>query len=339
MTTDQDSIGVAIFASRESGAVLGATFESVVVALATFARSCIDVLVNGNPALAADFAAALARRAPFAAGLRVRAWDIALADKANSWNRYVHEIFLDAEYAVCVDGYAKIRPDSIGRLATSLRAHPECLAATGIPSSNASDDKLAAEMLRSGGIHGNLFALSQTAVQKIRRCGFRLPLYLYRTDSTIGAALCFNLAPESAEWNAARIFVDRDVTSTRRVPSWRTWQDLTAQLKRTIRQAQGELENRAVKKLLAIKRQGLNRLPRTTSELINQWLAEATLREKFWFVGNPLRNYAYSRVMKVIPTVPRRAHSELLLDLSPAGAAPNELVLDNAYNRDAQEMR
>ena len=194
-------------------------------------------------------------------------------------------------------------------------------------------------MLRSGGIHGNLFALSQTAMQKIRRCGFRLPLYLYRMDSTIGAALCFNLAPESAEWNAARIFVDRDVASTRRVPSWRNWQDLTAQLKRTIRQAQGELENRAVKKLLAIKRQGLNRLPRTTSELINQWLAEATLREKLWFVGNPLRNYAYSRVMKVIPTVPRRAHSELLLDLSPAGAAPNELVLDNAYNRDAQEMR
>ena len=335
MTPDQDSVGVAIFASRESSAVLSATFEAVVVAVAPFVRGCIDVLVNGNSALASEFTASLARRAPLAAGLRVRAWDIALADKANSWNRYVHEIFPDADYAVCVDGYAKVRPDSIGRLAASLSAHPECLAATGIPSSNASDDKLAAEMLSSGGIHGNLFALSQTTVQKIRRCGFRLPLYLYRTDSTIGAALCFDLAPESAQWNAARIFVDRDVTWTRRVPSWRNWQDLTAQLKRKIRQAQGELENRAVQKLLATQRQRLSRLPRSTSELINQWFTDATLREKLWFVGNPLRSYAYSRIMKVIPTAPRREHSELLLDLSPAGAAPNEPVLDNACNRDA----
>ena len=257
------------------------------------------------------------------------------AAKANSWNRYVHEIFPDADYAVCVDGYAKVRPDSIGRLAASLSAHPECLAATGIPSSNASDDKLAAEMLRSGGIHGNLFALSQTTVQKIRRCGFRLPLYLYRTDSTIGAALCFNLAPESAEWNATRIFVDRDVTWTRRVPSWRNWQDLTTQLKRKIRQAQGELENRAVQKLLATQRQRLSRLPRSTAELINQWFAEATLREKLWFASNPLRSYAYSRIMQGIPIPPQREHSELLLDLSPAGAAPNEPVLDNACNRDA----
>lgn len=281
---------VAIIACRESEEVLARCLQSVVLACGE-TPSRIDLLVNGNPALA-DEASALADSLSLPRGLEVYIWRIDFGDKANAWNVYVHHLWPNAETAFFVDGYAEIAPRAFCLLHEGMQEHPDTLGATGLPASGPSAQALSRETLNEGGFHGGLNALRGTTMREIRRRVVRLPLGLYRTDSVIGAFLAFAVDPARHSWNLRRIYVHPDAEFTvATAPRWRPHY-LVSQVKRRFRQAQGVLENRAVQEHLQVNKRSPESLPRTVDQLVTDWM-EARPREwRRLLMRQPLALYA-----------------------------------------------
>lgn len=265
------SWAVAIFAARESAANLEDAIEAI--ARAATGKACrIDVLVNGNPALADELARRLLKGSGASrAGLCIDVWFLEVGDKAQTWNAYVHRLDQGSELTFFVDGYVRVAQNALAELCSGLKEAPGALAATGVPSCGASAARQAASMLRSGGIHGNLFVLPRFTMDEIRRRGIKLPMGLYRTDSLIGAILNFAFEPAAKSWDPARIKVQ--ASATWQITPLRWWHpgDIRTHLKRLGRQSQGVLENLAVSDHLGRRRQAPESLPATARELVLQW--------------------------------------------------------------------
>lgn len=270
---------IAIFAKREAATTVSAATSAALKA--TRANSVIDVLVNGNPTLASQ----IARLGPTGtlSPASIRVWSIPLGDKAHAWNLYVHEIWPAADTTFFVDGYVFVRADALHRLALALSAAPVALAATGVPSSGYSAASLRSQMVSHGGIHGNLYALKRAAMQELRRRSFRLPLGIYRTDPVLGAALAFGLDPSRHVWEPKKyISVVVEATWTVDYQPW--WRRAHAQARRVLRQAQGVIENLAVRHFFSRERRPPERLPPTVNDLASEWqrLCPAEARRLLW---------------------------------------------------------
>ncbi|HEV2608905.1 MAG TPA: hypothetical protein VGU61_01460 [Noviherbaspirillum sp.] len=288
---------VAIFAARETAGTLASCLQAALKSCGS-RRTVIDVLVNGNRALADQFSEYVdefrRRRMDNQTtdNAVVRVWFIPFGDKAHAWNVYLHTIWPGGDVGYFIDGYVQVRPDAFLLLDEGLTTTTGALGATGIPTSGRSARNLASQMLTEGGMHGNLHAIRGSAISNLKQTGFRLPLGLYRTDSLIGAVLMFRLDPAKNEWDPKRVFVHPQVTWHVASASLWTLKDLSAQYKRKLRQAQGALENRAVREHLAIGKRDPVLLPRTTNELVNRWLAAHPEQATQAFVSQPLTFYA-----------------------------------------------
>ena len=283
---------VAIIASREDVATLEKCVVSVIRACKDKA-AVIDILVNGNSQLAHDLA-----QIPFNCPkrCRLRVWRIEQGDKAHAWNEYVHRIWPGRGDAFFLDGYVEVNVDAFDALDTALAASTDALGATGVPTSGRSAPHLRAQMLREGGFHGNLNVLRADVMQKLQESGFRLPLGLYRTDSLTGALLMFGLDPASHTWDKRRIAVVPDAVWTVRAIGRITYQAVVSQWKRMLRQAQGDLENRAVREHLAVKRLAPHLLAPTSQALVSGWLAAQPEQARQLFRKRPLCAYAAWRL-------------------------------------------
>ncbi len=282
------SWSVGIFSAREDPATLAATVRAAVRAAASHPTS-IEVIINGNP----DLARTLAERARTEGLTRslageLRVWHLALADKAHALNEFIHAIFPAADLAFFVDGNVRVNPDAFVLLADHLAADPQPLGATGVPTCGRSARRLREQMLRRGGFHGNLGAIRGTTIADLRRCGFRLPLGLYRVDSVLGAVLAFALDPANNTWEPTRVLVCPDASwAVTPLSPWRL-RDLRAQWQRIKRQAQGKLENLAVQEHLAVNRHSPESLPQTNAELIMGWVRAYPARARRLCLANPL---------------------------------------------------
>jgi hypothetical protein len=257
----QPQWSVAIFSSRESPSTLATAIEAAVRA-ASHSRTLVDVVVNGNERLAQLTSE----------WVPVRIWHVSAGDKANAWNRYVHAIWPGSAVAFFVDGYAIVRPDAFGLISDGLERDPSALAATGVPTHGHSAKRLRAAMRRDGGIHGNLYAVRGETLSVLRERGFRLPLGIYRTDPILGAAIAFGLDPAANRWEARRVLVHPEATwgvlKERRGPL-RAVQGTWA---RMLRQAQGVLENAALRDHFSIRKRRPESLPRTALDLVHSWI-------------------------------------------------------------------
>lgn len=287
MTQLQPSWTIAIFTARESIETLTRCVSAALLA-SKGKRVVIDVLVNGNKALAQQATEALTSRATLPPGQDVRIWFIRFGDKAHAWNEYVHRIWQPSDITFFVDGYSEVRPDALSRVESGLRANSEPLGASAVPTSGRSATALRTSMIKNGGIHGNLHAIRGHVVAEMRAGGIRLPIGLYRTDSLIGAILNYRLDPASHKWDPRRILIQADATWDVRGSSWWHPKNLNGHVKRRLRQAQGALENLAVREHLAVARKPPASLPRTINELVNGWIAADTRRARGIFIKNPL---------------------------------------------------
>lgn len=166
---------VAIFAAREAPATLRRCIGAAVAACAG-RRAVVDVLVNGNRALAA----AVAQQA-WEGEARVRIWNIEVGDKAHAWNEYLHRVWPGGRPAFFIDGYTELRQEVLAALYWRVAGRdPAGLDGRG-------------HMLKTGGQHANVHALGIAEMAALRARGVHLPLGLYRTDSLIGAVLAFGL--------------------------------------------------------------------------------------------------------------------------------------------------
>ncbi len=324
--TPPPSWAVALISSRESPATLQASVQAVLDAAQ--APTHVDVLVNGNLELAAAMVQQLPQlKPPNGISVQLRLWQIALGDKANAINTYLHDIWPEADTTYFVDGYVRPHTNAMAHLHRALAASPQHLAASAVPSMGRSAEALAQRMAQVGGLHGNLHAITGTAMRSMREQGFRLPVGLYRTDSTMGAALAFGLAPERQGWNMAGHILtvpsaswDLDVA-----PLWQPGM-LRTRWNRRLRQAQGDIENWAVRFWFSISKRPLGTLPATVQQLVQTWCQldpEGAAERVRW---HPLRGHALSRLMAQSawqPTVQARtAGCTLSLGWLPAAPEP-----------------
>ena len=281
--------GVAIFSARETPSLLSDTVRAVIAACAG-RQATIDVLINGNQALAADFAEVAAAIATNGCSLRI--WSIAAPDKAHTWNEYIHRIWDSGGLTFFVDGYAQVRPDALTAIERQLAALPDALVASGVPTSGRSALRLREQMLRNGGLHGSLYALKADSMTLLRDGGFRLPLGLYRNDGMLGAALCYRLDPANHQWKRGTVVAVADATWDVNDVATLSYKNVVAYFKRRLRQAQGVLENRALREHMGIKRLPPQALPATAQDMINDWLGAQPAKARSLFLKQPSCLYA-----------------------------------------------
>lgn len=298
---------VALFSSRESAEVL---IKAIKAALRAGHETSmiVDVVVNGNRLLAEQINTqhqAILDEEHSNAVLRI--WCIDLADKANAWNEYIYRIRPNSETAFFVDGYVEVLPDAFSALERGIYRSEHYLAASGVPSMGRSAARLSEQMVRNGGIHGNLFAMKRSTLAALRASGFKLPLAIYRTDPTLGAALAFDLDPSNNEFDNSHILVEPQASWSYTPLSIFKASHLLSHMKRAARQAQGDLENRAVRNHFAVLKSDLASLPATAQELVETWLSKASGNEKLIFLKRPLCLYALYRLRKRPRHPPSRA--------------------------------
>jgi hypothetical protein len=263
-----------IFANRES---LHQLRQTLTAALAS-ASSCsvIHVLVNGNPALANAMVAELTQQQAHSKlaldGPAVMLWSIPLADKANAWNQYIHELWAGEEIVFFIDGYIKLNADAVELLGTAVAANPQALGGTGVPTMGRSAKALRENMIVNTGYHGNFCCIKGDTIHQMRDKLIRLPLGLYRTDSLMGAILCYALDPGCHIWEDYRIHVHPTASWQIDPAKWWRLKDLNAYAKRHFRQARGKLENAAFADHLVNRMSSPAALPATAREMVIEWV-------------------------------------------------------------------
>jgi hypothetical protein len=289
---------VAVFSSRESVSQLLKTVLSCRAACGAHS-AVIDVVINGNAGLATEFSKNLGDGTLGKnAGAAIRVWHITLGDKSHAWNTYIHEIWPSGSVTFFVDGYVEVYENSFEKLAAALATHSHARAATGTDVMGRSADRQAKFQIEISGIHGNLYALSREAVLQVRESGFRLPLGLYRTDPTLESCLKWDFDPSANAWNKHRITVVTDVTWKRPVSSpWR-FADWIVHWRRMIRQAQGDVEQQALKTFFANDKKRPRELPETAEELLRQWIDRFPSQWRRMVRTNPLRLLAIRRACR-----------------------------------------
>jgi hypothetical protein len=285
---------VAIFAARESIAGLRRSVQAALLACANV-PSRIEVLVNGNAALA-EAAVPMIAALELPSGCGVRLWHIRFADKAHAWNQFMHEIATDCTMTFFVDGYVLLRPDACALIEAGLRGNPKALAATGVPTAGKSADALRQQMLTSGGLHGNLYAIRPEVMVRLKARGFRLPVGLYRNDSLLGAVFNYDLDPARSTWEPARVLVHPKATWDLHAEPMTLRRRIGMHFGRMLRQSQGALENRAVRDHLSLQRRAPEALPAMVSTLVGDWVTAHRFDAIRMFLKNPFTRHAYDKL-------------------------------------------
>jgi hypothetical protein len=266
---------VAIFSSREDCSTLVRTIDAAKLAVHC-QRAQIDVVINGNPSLADELKALLSLNGleadPPARKLQV--WRVDLGDKAHAWNHYVKYIWPRSRLGFFVDGMVRVRENALDAIADALFRDPEAWAGTGVPTRGMSARWLRRQMLATGGIHGNLYAIRGDVLQRLVDSGFSLPLGIYRSDPLLGALMCFSLDPAGNAWDDRRIRVVADASWGHDTLKWWSVGDWRTHLKRKRRQWQGVLENAAIRQWLAIDRRDPANISSTAAELVATWVRD-----------------------------------------------------------------
>jgi hypothetical protein len=318
---------IVLFSSRESSDTLSKSIEAALGASRN-APTVLDVVVNGNRSAADGIAQLLDSLTAGDQGEAklVRTWYLDVADKAHAWNTYVHAIWPGSDVAFFLDGYVRVRPDSLSLLAEGLQTSPRMLAASGVPTVGRTATRVKNDMLREGAIHGNMYALRQDVLRQLRLRGIRLPIGLYGYDALIGAFICFGLDPVGNQWDCGRILVHAQATWTNTPLAWWKPSAIVKHGKRMMRQARRTLVNRAVHEHMGVQRRSPEQLPVTVTELIESWVRGSPVRARAQYLLNPLSFVAMRKLpsrrdlsaiagvrplllgqAKIVPQLPSRA--------------------------------
>lgn len=180
--------------------------------------ACLDSLFDGEPGLPLEVYVMAngctdgteqrvldyARKRP-----EVHLVSIALGDKCNAWNVFIHETVArhcpGRSVYFFMDGDARSVPGSLRRMADALRADSHAHAASAPPASgrNAAHDRQ--ELIDERGLVANLYALRGSFVQRLQDSGVRLPLKLEGDDGLLGALIKWDLDPKNNQFDHGRI--------------------------------------------------------------------------------------------------------------------------------------
>ncbi|WP_265946003.1 glycosyltransferase family 2 protein [Dechloromonas sp. A34] len=184
---------IAVFAHNEA-ANIAATLESIRVVEDGITIRVV-VLANGCIDSTASIVRELARLHH-----NLQVVEIPLADKANAWNLYIHEISANpslslAEMHVFIDGDVQVVPGSLAALAAAFEQAPTANAAGGLPVTGRDHEAWSRRMLANGTLAGGLYALRGSFVERIRQRGIRIPQGLIGEDWLVSLLAKSDLQP------------------------------------------------------------------------------------------------------------------------------------------------
>lgn len=181
-------------------------------------------------------------------------------------------------------------------------------------------------MVQEGGFHGNFCCLTSHTLEQFKARGIRLPLGIYRTDATIGSILSFGLEPARHRWDTRRyIALAEDATWHIDTKHWWRLKDLKATVKRVLRQAQGRLENHAVRDHFSIRKLDPASLPYSVQELVSGWIERNPKEAGAILNRDPLMRLALTKL---------RGPMEWTRAAIPAGliaSSRNQLPIDSGH--------
>jgi glycosyltransferase involved in cell wall biosynthesis len=208
---------------------------------------------------------------------------IEMGDKANAWNVFVHELNITASLFCFLDGDCVITPNSIDALEKCSKDNPFANAVAALPHEQTSK-KNREEMLRDGGLAGNLYALSRNFVDRIRSNNIRLPLGLIGDDSLIGALIYWDLNPTENDWDKRRIAPCEEATFSYEPLSIFSSRDIKLYYRRKLRYSLRHFQMMLFKPLL--KEQGLAGIPQHIDDLYVNYTDQLKLAWRWtdtWF--------------------------------------------------------
>ena len=141
---------------------------------------------------------------------RIHAHQLAVGDKSNAWNEYVHRLSGDADMHIFIDGDVRPSPGAFTSLANAFNANPNAYGAAALPASGRSRKDWATRLFEEHYISGNLYALSRDAIQKIRTMPFRFPFGSVGEDGLLTYALLTDLKGYENDTHKDRIAVATD---------------------------------------------------------------------------------------------------------------------------------
>ncbi|MBK7674447.1 MAG: glycosyltransferase family 2 protein [Candidatus Accumulibacter sp.] len=262
MERDKCRRAMAIFAHNEEKNIIKC-LESVSKAIRN-GDECV-ILNNGS----SDNTGALVEEFIACSGFG-RLVTINFGDKANAWNVFVHDIGIDAEVFFFLDGDCEIEENSLDALEECIVSNPRVNAAAALPSAKVSPKNRAA-MIRDGGLAGNLYALSDQFVERVRKHSVRLPIGLIGDDSLIGALAYWDLNPRVG-WDITKIAVCKEAVFSYVPLSCFSISDLRLYYRRKIRYSLRYFQTELMKKPL--KEYGLEAIPESVEKLYVDHISE-----------------------------------------------------------------
>ena len=277
------SWAIAVFAHNEAGRIRAA-LESI--AGAAGGRDVdVFVLANGCADATVDEVFACATTIP-------NLWlvEIDLADKANAWNLYVHDIIPPArarELKTCffMDGDVILESDALSLLASALNEFPSAKAAGAMPATGRDRDAWRQRMVTYGMLAGYLYALRGSFVQRLRERSVRMPVGLIGEDFLVSWLVASEIGSnQDLAGGAHCVFHTGAQFSFRSLSVWR-WRDYRTYLRRKWRYACRALQHQML--MLHLAQNGLRAMPQNVKELYRK----APLPSRLSWVGRdtPLR--------------------------------------------------
>jgi glycosyltransferase involved in cell wall biosynthesis len=132
---------------------------------------------------------------------------IALGDKANAWNRFVHDVALrSAGPYFFIDGDVRATPGALDAMTQTLLQHPQANGVSAMPKSGRGVEAFQRDMLKDNGVAGNLYGLRGAFIERIRAQAIRMPIGTIGEDALIGAMLKWDLRGDT-RWDNSRVIV------------------------------------------------------------------------------------------------------------------------------------
>jgi hypothetical protein len=132
---------------------------------------------------------------------------IALGDKANAWNMFVHEASpRGAPHYFFIDGDVRVTSNALDTMVQALAQHPQANGVSALPRSGRGVAAFQRDMLKDNGVAGNLYGLRGSFVERIRAQTIRMPIGTIGEDALMGAMLKWDLRGDT-RWDNSKVVV------------------------------------------------------------------------------------------------------------------------------------
>lgn len=191
-------------------------------------RFDVYVMANGCTDRTGEIVTEYGRKRP-----GVHLVEIALGDKCNAWNVFIHETVParcpGREVYFFMDGDATVVPGSFGAMGRALAGNPRAHSAAAVPAAGRNIERDRRQIMEEHSLVANLYSLRGTFVERLRAQGVRIPLKLEGDDGLIGALVKWDLKPQDHEFDLERIVPCADAAfafepmSPLRLSDWKTY--------------------------------------------------------------------------------------------------------------------